>query len=47
MNWFVVNFWFDIYTLAFAMFGRIPLWTSDAHLAAVARDLGVGYDASV
>lgn len=39
--------WIDIHILASAMVGRTPLWTSDARLAAVAREQGVGYDALV
>jgi len=35
--------WIDAHLLASALVGRLRLWTSDARLAALARDLGIGY----
>jgi predicted nucleic acid-binding protein len=37
--------WIDIHLLASALVGRLPLWTADARLAAVAKELGVAYEA--
>lgn len=36
--------WIDAHLLASALVGRLGLWTADARLAAVARELGVSYD---
>ena len=36
--------WIDAHLLASALVGRYRLWTADAALAAVARDLDVAYD---
>lgn len=36
--------WIDTHLLASALVGRVCLWTADARLAAVASELGVGYD---
>jgi len=38
--------WIDIHLLASALVGRLLLWTADPRLAAVARELGVGYEAT-
>ena len=38
--------WIDIHLLASALVGGLLLWTADPRLAAVARELGVGYDAT-
>jgi predicted nucleic acid-binding protein len=35
----------DVHLLASAIVERMQLWTADARLAAVARELGVGYEA--
>ena len=35
--------WVDAHLLASALVGRLPLWTDDAALAAVARELGIEY----
>ena len=35
--------WVDAHLLASALVGRLPLWTDDAALATVARELGIGY----
>jgi predicted nucleic acid-binding protein len=35
--------WIDAHLLAAAYSYRIPLWTADAKLAAVADELGIGY----
>jgi predicted nucleic acid-binding protein len=35
--------WLDIHLLASALVGRLTLWTADSRLAAVASELGVGY----
>jgi hypothetical protein len=37
--------WVDVHLLASAIVERMQLWTADARLAAVARELGVGYEA--
>ena len=34
--------WVDVHLLASAVLAALPLWTSDKHLQAVARALGVG-----
>src|SRR5690348_1772512 len=36
--------WIDVHLLAAALVGRLKLWTADAALAGVARELGVSYD---
>jgi predicted nucleic acid-binding protein len=36
--------WVDVHLLAAALVSRMRLWTADARLAAVAADLGIGYD---
>jgi predicted nucleic acid-binding protein len=36
--------WVDAHLLASALVGRLKLWTADSPLAAVATELGVGYD---
>lgn len=36
--------WVDAHLLASALVGRVLLWTADAPLATVAKDLGVSYD---
>jgi predicted nucleic acid-binding protein len=35
--------WIDIHLLAAAIVGRMPLWTTDPRLAAMAKELGAGY----
>lgn len=35
--------WIDAHLLASALVGRLTLWTVDAPLAAVARELGIAY----
>jgi predicted nucleic acid-binding protein len=35
--------WIDAHLLASALVGRLRLWTTDAPLAAVADELGIGY----
>ena len=35
--------WIDVHLLASAMVERLPLWTADASLSAMAAELGVGY----
>ena len=35
--------WIDAHLLASALVGRLKLWTTDARLAAVAAELGIGY----
>lgn len=37
--------WVDAHILASAIVGRTPVWTADRHLSAVARHLGIAYDA--
>src|SRR5579863_2211161 len=37
--------WIDIHLLASALVGRLRLWTADPRLGAIARELGVSYDA--
>ena len=36
--------WIDTHLLASALVERVTLWTADARLAAVASELGIGYD---
>jgi predicted nucleic acid-binding protein len=36
--------WIDIHLLASALVGRFPFWTADPRLAAIAHELGVGYE---
>jgi predicted nucleic acid-binding protein len=36
--------WIDIHLLASALVGRLQLWTADPRFAAVAKELGVGYE---
>src|ERR1700693_2251597 len=36
--------WIDVHLLASAIVGRLQLWTADPRFAAVAGDLGVGYE---
>jgi predicted nucleic acid-binding protein len=36
--------WVDAHLLASALVGRLKLWTTDPRLAALARELGIGYD---
>ena len=38
--------WIDIHLLASALVGRLHLWTTDPRLAAIAHELGVGYEPS-
>ena len=38
--------WIDIHLLAPALVGRLHLWTADAHLSALATELGVAYKTS-
>jgi predicted nucleic acid-binding protein len=35
--------WIDAHLLASALVGRLKLWTTDAKLAVVATELGIGY----
>jgi predicted nucleic acid-binding protein len=35
--------WIDAHLLASALVGRLKLWTTDARLAVVAEELGIGY----
>ncbi|MBI2687876.1 MAG: PIN domain-containing protein [Acidobacteria bacterium] len=35
--------WIDIHLLASAIVHKVPLWTADPRLAALARELGVAY----
>lgn len=35
--------WLDMHLLASAIVGRMQLWTADLRLAAMAKELGVGY----
>lgn len=35
--------WVDIHLLASAMVGKLPLWTADQHLAAVAKELRIAF----
>jgi predicted nucleic acid-binding protein len=37
--------WIDIHLLASALVGRLRLWTADPRFAAVAKKLGVAYEA--
>lgn len=39
--------WVDVHLLASAIVGRMQLWTVDPRFSAVARELGVAYDAAV
>ena len=36
--------WVDAHLLASALVGRLKLWTTDPRLAALAKELGIGYD---
>jgi predicted nucleic acid-binding protein len=36
--------WVDAHLLASALVGRLKLWTADSPLAAVAAELGIGYE---
>ncbi len=36
--------WIDVHLLASAIVGQLQLWTADAPLFAVAKDLGVAYE---
>ena len=36
--------WIDVHLLASAIVARLQLWTADAHLSALAKELGVGYE---
>ena len=36
--------WIDTHLLASALVARVTLWTADARLAALAGELGIGYD---
>ena len=38
--------WIDVHLLASAIVARLQLWTADAHLSALAKELGVGYEVS-
>jgi predicted nucleic acid-binding protein len=38
--------WIDAHLLASALVGRLKLWTTDAQLAVVATELGIGYSSS-
>ena len=35
--------WIDVHLLASAIVGRLPLWTADPRLAAVANEFGIAY----
>jgi predicted nucleic acid-binding protein len=35
--------WIDVHLLASAIVGRLPLWTADSRLFALAKELGVAY----
>lgn len=35
--------WIDVHLLASAIVGRLPLWTADDSVSAMATELGVGY----
>ncbi len=35
--------WIDAHLLASALVGRLKLWTTDAQLAVIAAELGIGY----
>jgi predicted nucleic acid-binding protein len=37
--------WIDIHLLASALVGRLQVWTADPRFAAIAVELGVGYEA--
>ena len=37
--------WVDVHLLASAIVGRLRLWTTDARFAAIAKELGVAYNA--
>ncbi len=37
--------WIDVHLLASAIVGRLPLWTADPRFSAVAKELGVAYEA--
>ena len=37
--------WIDVHLLASAIVGRLQLWTADPRFFAVAKDLGVAYEA--
>ena len=36
--------WIDAHLLASALVGQLPIWTADARLAVVSRELGISYD---
>ncbi len=38
--------WIDIHLVASAMVARIPFWTADPRLEALARECGIAYDVS-
>ena len=38
--------WIDVHLLASALVGRLKLWTTDSPLAALAKELGIGYDSA-
>ena len=38
--------WIDVHVLASAIVEQLPLWTADARLFAVAKELGVAYEKS-
>ena len=37
--------WIDVHLLASAIVGRLQLWTADPRFSAVAKELGVAYEA--
>jgi hypothetical protein len=37
--------WADVHLLASAVVGQLPLWTADSRFAAVAKEIGVSYEA--
>ena len=36
--------WIDVHLLASALVARLELWTADPALAAIAKELGIGYE---
>jgi predicted nucleic acid-binding protein len=39
--------WVEVHLLAAALVAGVRLWTADARLAVVARELGIAYDVTV
>ncbi len=39
--------WIDVHLLASALVGRLPLWTADSRLSAMAIEFGASYDRPV